>query len=129
MPQVANLVLPVGAADADVTYEQIDIRDGLATWRQQDSGKGVNTLERISAVLRRPSGNRKNYIAEVRIVLPCVEVVDGIDVVTHSNYVDLKFTLANVTTVTEAQHALKVLQETLLEAPISGMIGGIAGLY
>lgn len=129
MPQVQDLVLPVGAADADVTYKQIDIRDGLATWRQSEADKSVNTLERISAVLRRPSGQRKNYIAEVRIVLPCVKTLDGVETVTHSNYVDVKFTLAAATTTAEAEHAMKVLLASLQSTTITGMVQEIAGLY
>lgn len=129
MPQVSDLTLPVGDAGANVTFNQIDIQDGLATWRESDAAKSIRAQERISAKLSKPAGQQRNYIATVRAVLPCMSTVDGVETVTHTNHVEMKVTISPDSTSGEAAHVALVAQEILKHALITEVISEVSGLY
>lgn len=129
MPQVTNLTLPVGDAGANVTFKQIDIQDGLATWREDDSTKSFRALGRITAQLKRPAGQQRNYIANVRMSLPRLRTVDGVETISHTDHVEFKVTTSPNSTADEAANSALCAKEVISASLIQQVLSELAGLY
>lgn len=127
--QLQNIILPVGDADANVTYAVLDKQNGVVTWREVVANRPVMQMERITASITRPGGKRKNYDIEINVALPCLVDDNGAKVYSHSNYIKISVTVSPKSTNAHTDHAGDVVKTLMQDAQIQALIGGLEGLY
>lgn len=126
MPQVAPIVLTDNAA-VDHTFDPQNVEKGVAYYAAHSVDGTPEKDGRLSAGLRtQPNSARRG---SVKIQLPVIRSVDGVDVVVDTNILEINARMSSKSTDVERSQLTSLGAASLNDTFIQALLNDLSGPY
>lgn len=128
MAAIANVVLTDQAA-ANHTFGPISAQPDKAVWMENDNT--LAPIEQGSIVLqfRRARSNGEASKVDIRLAIPLVEAIDGVDTVVGVDRAEIKFLMPGAGSYQRRRDLLAMTRDLIDEAIVTSLVEDLETVY
>lgn len=110
------------------TFNDIDMSNGVFTYRKSEAGAPLSTLPKITASLTRPSIKGNYYVSRINLLSPSAVTIDGVTSIRHTNYGFVELKVHRDATEAEAAAHTERFLAILASADLNAMLSDLVSL-
>lgn len=125
-PTFQPITVTYGAANTEVTFNDIDAQSGVFTYREASESLPMSSCGRLVASLTRPSGKSNYYVARINLQQPVVDSVDGS--IKHVGFFSIESKVHKDAVAADAKNLVERAIALLQSADLSTMLTELSSL-